>query len=271
MLTILLLFAFNVVAPAEMVCVGSVQSSAVPREIYIAGVEQEGILTLASTGQIIYLNGPSVSKLKPGSVHRVIRPEGKVKNPSSGEKLGTYYKHIGTIRVEVVDAESATAKVMLSCQAMAKGDVVVPDTPRQAVSIPDNFSNERTQIPRDGLVGSIVLGMNDLRELASGHYCFIGLGQRDGVRVGDQFTVFRPYPNFNTRDMSVLGGGANKSYASARDYSYRFELNSLLRKRILPTQILGDIVVIETGNGVSTGKIVNSLFEMHPGDLVIKK
>ena len=39
----------------------------------------------------------------------------------------------------------------------------------------------------------------------------------------------------------------------------------------LPPQILGDIVVVETGESTSTGKIVNSLSEIHIGDLVIKK
>jgi len=271
MLTILLLFALNVVTPTELACVGSIQSSNVPREVYIAGVEQEGTVTLASTGQIIYLNGPSVSGLKPGTVHQVIRPEGKIKNPTNGEKLGIYYKHIGTIRVETAAAESATARVLLSCQAMAKGDVVVPYADGQDVSFSHKPSNESTQIPRNGLVGSIVLGMNDLRELAAGHYCFIGVGQRDGVKVGDQFPVFRPYPKFNRRDMSTLGGVANRSYASARNYSYQYKLNGLLGNRKLPPQILGDVVVIKTENGVSTVKIVNSLSEMHPGDLVVKK
>jgi hypothetical protein len=48
-------------------------------------------------------------------------------------------------------------------------------------------------------------------------------------------------------------------------------LNNLLGNRTLPPQILGDVVVIKTENGVSTVKIVNSLAEMHPGDLVIKR
>jgi hypothetical protein len=271
MFTLLLLFALNVVTPTEMACVGSIQSTVIPREVYIAGVEQEGTLTLASTGQIIYLNGPGVSTLKPGTVHQVIRPEGRIKNPTNGEKLGTYYKHIGTVRVDTIAAESATAQVLLSCQAMAKGDVVIPYADGQNVSFSGDLSNERTQVPQNGLVGSIVLGMNDLRELASGHYCFIGLGQRDGVKVGDQFTVFRPYPRFNRRDMSTLGGAANRSYSSARDYSYQYTLNSLLGNRKLPPQILGDVVVIKTENGVSTAKIVNSLSEIHPGDLVVKR
>jgi hypothetical protein len=45
----------------------------------------------------------------------------------------------------------------------------------------------------------------------------------------------------------------------------------LLHERKLPPQILGDIVVVETGDRTSTGKIVNSLSEIHVGDLIVKK
>jgi len=77
MITLILLYALQVVNPSEMVCVGSIQSATLPLDIYVAGVEMEGTATLAAEGQVLYLNGPNVSSLKPGTIQRVVRPEGK--------------------------------------------------------------------------------------------------------------------------------------------------------------------------------------------------
>jgi hypothetical protein len=271
MLTILFLFALQVTSPAEMACLGSVRNLTVPMDLYIAGVELEGTSTMASQGQIVYLNGPGISLLKAGTVQRVIRPEGKVKDRSTGEHLGTYYRDIGTIRIEAVHEGSATAKVLLSCQAMLKGDQVIPESQRSAVEFADILSNALTAIPQNGLFGSVLMGKEDTQELSAGQFCFIDLGGRDSVKAGDRLTVFRPYPSFNPRDMATAGTGANLSYSSARDYAYRYKMNSLLRRRTLPPQILGDIIVVEAGDSVSTGKIINSLMEIHPGDLVVKR
>jgi hypothetical protein len=271
MLTLLLLFALKVTTPGEMACIGSVQNMAAPLDLYVVGVEQEGALTFATQGRIVYLNGPRVPSLKPGMVQRVIRPEGKVHDPATGTNLGFYYRDIGTIRIETVTQEAAAARVLLSCQGMLKGDLVIPDAQKQAVEFNGNLSNGLTALPPDGLASTILLGKDDSRELAAGQFCFIGLGANDGIKTGDRFTVFRPYPGFNSQDMTSDGAATNATYSQMGNLAYRSKVNELLHKRTLPPQILGDIVVVEPGEGVSAGKIVNSLFVIHPGDFVVKR
>ena len=270
MLTLLLLFALQVASPAEMACVGSVQEMNVPENVYVAGVEDEGTMTFGSPGQALYLNGPGISLLKTGSVLRVVRPEGKVRDPLSGNKLGTYYKDIGTVRIEAVDHESATALIMSICEGMLKGDLVVPKVQSPVVEFNGDMSNALTHI-QGGLTGSIVLGKDDSRQMAVGQFCFIQLGRRDGVKPGDRFVIFRPYPGFNSQDLEVAGGATNALYSSVRGVLYRYKMESMFRNRTLPPKVLGDIVIVETGEGVSTGKIINSLSEINPGDLVVKQ
>ncbi len=271
MLTLLLLFALKVTTPGEMACVGSVRNMTAPLDLYIAGVEQEGMQTFATQGHIVYLNGPKASSLKAGTVQRVIRPEGKVHDPATRTKLGFYYRDIGTVQIETVTQEGAVARVLSSCQAMLKGDLVVPDVPKQSVEYNGNLSNDLTVLPSNGLTSTILLGKDDLRELAAGQFCFIGLGVNDGIKAGDRFIVFRHYPGFNSQDMTSNGEGINSSYSRMSNLAYRSKVNELLHKRTLAPQILGDIVVVEPGDGISAGKIVNSLFVMHPGDFVVKK
>ena len=271
MFKLLLLFVLNAVNPSEMVCVGSVQDAMLPLNVYVAAVEMEGIAAFAAQGQILQLNGPGVSGLKPGTIQRVVRPEGRVKDPLSGDKLGFYYKDIGTIRIERVDGDKAMASVQVSCRDMLKGDVVLPFTPKPNVEFGGDLSTALTPLPDNGLVSSILLGKDDARQIATGNFCFLGLGSRDGVKSGDRFTVFRSQPGFNPQDMDVAGTASDRSYSSIANYSYRFKLNGLLHNRKLVPKILGDIIVVDVGERISTGKVINSISEMHVGDFIVKR
>ena len=271
MLKLLLLYALSVINPGEMACIGSIQDTTLPLDIYIAGGEMEGTATLAAQRQVVYLNGPRLSSLKPGIIHRVVRPEGRVRDPLSGDKLGYYYMDIGTIRIETVDQEKAVASVQVACHGMLKGDLVIPYVPKQKVEFNGALSSELTALPDHGLVSSILLAKDDVREMGAGNLCFLGLGARDGIKPGDRFTVFRPQPSFDPRDMDAGGTASDRSYSSMTNYAYRFNLNMLLRQRKLAPQILGDIVVVEAGENISTGKIISSLSEIHIGDLIVKR
>jgi hypothetical protein len=45
----------------------------------------------------------------------------------------------------------------------------------------------------------------------------------------------------------------------------------VLHNRVVPSHVLGDVVVVQAGDRVSAGKVVNSLSEIHLGDLVVKR
>jgi hypothetical protein len=272
MITLLLLYALNFVNPGELACAGSMQSAQLPLDVYIAGVEMEGLATLATHGQVLYLNGPQVSSLKAGTIQRVVRPEGKIRDPLTGNEMGFYYKDIGTVRIENVEQDKATARVLLSCREMIKGDVVIPDAPRPAIEFKVAMSNDLTVLQGHGLVGSILFSREDMKEMAAGQFCFIGLGGRDGIKTGDRLTVFRSQPPFDSKDMAVSEmGGADTTYPRVSNWSYHSQLDKLLQNRKLPPRIMGDIIVVDVKEGVSMGKIVNSLSEIHVGDFVVKR
>jgi len=261
----------KIAVPSELACVGSIQEGILPLDTYVSAVKMEGIATIAVEGQVLYLNGPKVSALQPGVVQRVVRPMGKVHDPLTGNAAGYYYKDIGTVKIVAVEKDRATARVLNSCIEIYKGDVVLPYSPKPAVEFGGDLSTDTTVLPQNGLASSIVLGKDDLRQLAAGSICFIGLGAHDGVKAGDHFIVFRAYPKFNSQDMELVEHSSNVSYSPMSKWFYSFTLNSLLGERKIPPQILGDIVVVETGDRTSTGKIVNSLSEINVGDLVVKK
>ncbi len=270
MITLLLLFAFKVATAGELACVGSIQETKIQEDIYVAGVSGEGASTNAMPGQILYLNGPGVSFLKPGTVQRVVRAEGRVRDPRTRDKIGIYYKDIGTVKIETVEQEDAIARVVTTCEGILKGDVVVPGAPKSAVELKGKLSTDVTPV-RGGLTSSILFGKDDKRELSAGEFCFIQLGRRDGIQAGDQFVVYRPNPAFNAQDMTVGGSATDAMYSPMRNRILPNKMESMLRNRKLPPKVLGDIVIVEAGEKIAVGKIVNSMSEIHPGDLVVKK
>ncbi len=271
MLKLFLLLALKVATPGEMACLGYALDSILPMDLYVAGIQNEGASIMAVEGDVVYLNGPKVTSLRVGEKSQVVRPEGRIRDPLTGVELGIYHRRLGTIQVERIDGEIATARVLLSCVGISKGDLVIPDTPRSIVEFSGDMSRKTTAIPQYGFASSIVLGQNDARELAAGQFCFIAAGARDGIRPGDQFTVVRPHPKYNPGERSIEDKISDASYASARSWGYLLRQSALLHNRTLPLQILGDIVVVDIGDKMSAAKVVNSLTEIHIGDLVVRR
>ena len=271
MITLLLFLALQATASEEMACIGSVVDYTMPADLYIAGVEQEGTAILASEGQIVYLNGPRTGLLKVGEINSVIRPEGVVRDPSTGIDLGLYYKDLGAVRIESVQDGVAIARIIQSCCEMIKGDLIVPKKDRPDIEAQGEFSNDLTPVPSNGIKGSILLGKDNLNELSNGQICFIDLGSKDGIKTGDRFTVFRAYPPFDKKEIGVADVlDTGTGYLNTK-LTNREQVNAALYMRKLPSQILGDIVILETGDSISTGKIIHCLSEIHPGDSVVKR
>jgi hypothetical protein len=271
MYTLILLLLFQVVTQPEMNCLGFIRELPIPAEVIIAGSSEEGITALASENDLITLNGPGLINLNPGESYKVVRPEGKVRNQVTKDEIGLYYKELGTVRIEAKGTGYATAKVSSSCCHMIKGDLVVPLTTKPGVEFPGKLSNKTTTYPTDGLSGTIILGKDDMQELAAGSVCFIGVGTQQGAKVGDRFTIYRPQQPFNVRDLSVDGEGSGYTYDKLIAGRSDVQMLDMLIERNLPIRVLGDLIILDTGENTSAAKIINSLSEIHLGDLVVRR
>jgi hypothetical protein len=261
----------QIASSSELYCVGALRETPIPADVFIAGTREEGVTGVASEGELVYLNGPGLSTLKPGDKYRVIRPEGLLQDWETHNELGYYIKSLAIIRVERVEQDSAVATVVVTCQGIVKGDIVVPATPKLPVEFTGEMSNRLTPFPADGLVSVIILGEDDARELAKGQFCYIKAGLRDGVKAGDRFTVFRLPPPFEARDLKLTSSVALRSYRKMEVVSYQPQVFEMLRDRKIPPRAVGDIVVVEPGDAGSAARVVNSLVEIHPGDIVVRR
>jgi len=261
----------QVAGPVELTCLGFIRSSMLPADVMIAGSREEGLAAYSSQGGVTYLNGPGIASLKVGEIYWVVRPEGKIRDRLTNEVVGIYYKELGTVRIEVVERESARATVLLTCAPMVKGDILQPPQSRQAVKFMGQPSNPLTTYPAEGITSSVVLGRDDLKEMATGNFCFIAVGARDGVKPGDRFTVYRPQAPFNAHDLILNATHGAPSYKQIQVGRYRGDLIDTLKRRNLPPRPMGDIVVVNVGETTSTAKIVNCIAEIHLGDIVVRR
>lgn len=272
MATIILLLGLTaqIVSSGETACVGFISETTLPMNVFIAGMEDDGNSMAAANG-LLYLNGPGVAEMKAGSTYRVVRPEGSVTDPGRGETVGIYYKQLATVRIERVEKGYATAVVLLSCQPVVKGDILLPWEPKPPVSFHGKLSDRLTPYPENGTESRIILGKDDLRELASGQFCFIGVGSRDRVQIGDRFTVYRMQADFNPQSLTVTGTRMDASYGREEAVRHSNSAAEKLRTRTLPPRPIGDLVVVDVGERTAVGRIINCLSEIHLGDIVVKR
>jgi hypothetical protein len=261
----------QIMSPGDATCLGFISDVRVPMDVYIAGTESEGSVSMSAASGLLYLNGPGVPQLKKNDVYRVVRPEGEVVDPYGGNRIGTYYKDLGTVRIDSVSKDYGMAIVVYSCNPMIKGDILLPLATRPPVTFQGNLSDRLTPFVENGLRSYILLGKDDLRELAAGNFCFIGIGSKDQVRVGDRFTIYRLQPPLNPQDLAVTGAQTFMTYGKMEGGRYRNSLTELLNNRTLPPRPIGDLVVVDVQQNTATAKIINSLFEVHPGDVVVRR
>jgi hypothetical protein len=272
-MTALLLFALfaQIVTPGEMNCIGFIVDELLPLNLYIAGTETEGETALAAEGDLVYLNGPAISTLRAGDTYSVVRPLGKVRDPYSLAPLGVHYKQLGRVRIEASGQDSAQGIVITSCEPLAKGDLLLPAQRPPIANFDAKPSDRLTPYVESGLTGVIVLGKDDTRELAVGQFCFVGIGAKNGVRVGDRFTVYRSQPPFNPQDLSAAKTSTHSSYDTSENREYATALAAMLADRKVQPRVIGDIVIVEAGERTAAAKVINSRSELHIGDLVVRR
>ena len=259
------------VTTPEMHCVGFISERPVPMDLYVTGTEEEGRTTFLTEGALTYVGGPAVARAKAGDAFHVVRPEGRIHDKNTNTYVGVYYRELGTIRLDVVRADGATGTVARSCAMILKGDILLPLPNKAGIHYTGPLSNRTTAPAEGGLASSILVGKDDARELAAGFFCFIGVGTREGVKVGDRFTIYRPQPAFNPKDLVNNSSHSMTTYATAQTPRYHAEIIQIMNERKLPPRVLGDLVVVDAGETTSAAKIVNSRMEIHLGDIVVRQ
>lgn len=266
----------------DLYCAGFIRTAAPATPLKIVGAEEENRAAHFGQSDVVYLNAGSAQNLRPGTLFSILRPAGKFRSPyqrTGGKDLGVFVRELGVLRVMAVQNSTATARIVVSCDDIQLGDLLVAFTERRAPETDISQSLPRYQ-PTSGVKpGRIVLQREQREHIGPRDVVYIDLGAENGVKAGDKFTIFRNKPddanvfNFNDDDVTLRQSSDYESdkfkggkYSNTHPYEARQKVKNT--RAAIPRKIVGELVVIAVEGKSATAIVTRTTQEVNTGDRI---
>lgn len=182
----------------------------------------------------VYTDIGSEKGAKSGDRFSIFRDMGPVSHPLTNVVMGNKVIPLGDLQLSDVIAKSSRADVIRSFREVEAGSYLMPYRDRRREVTLKASSRELSGIILDSQTGS--------RTIAAGDIVFIDLGSSQGVEAGNMLYVGREVEV----DKLQFPGGVDR----------------------LPIEVMGALVIVETGKETSTALIVKSIDAIYRGDRV---
>ncbi len=174
---------------------------------------------------------------KVGDRYTIYKNYGPVSHPLTNQILGYRVAALGTLQLTEIENRSSKALITSSFMEIEPGSSLAP------------YRNMRKEVSLRAadldLSGYIVETRTGNKAIATGDVAYIDLGEKQGIKVGNLLYVVRK-------------AETEIKYYSGVDYD-------------LPVDVLGAVVVVETGDNTSTALVVKSIDTIYKGDRVEMK
>jgi hypothetical protein len=193
---------------------------------------------VAGVDDIVYTDIGADLHAGSGDKFTVIRRDVQVKHPLNNEEMGFKMIPLGTIQLTDVESKSSRAIVTKSSREIGPGAYLIPykENRRREIAL-KNTGND--------LKGYIIESFNGVSVIAAGDVVYIDLGTSQGAAVGNMLYI--------VRDVKI-----DQRYVEGR-----------IDK--LPQELLGALVILETGKKTSTALVVKSIDTIYKGDRIISQ
>jgi len=191
---------------------------------------------IAGDDDIVYTDIGKERGVKGGEKFSVFRMDGTVSHPVSNEILGTKITPLGTIQLTDLETKTSRAIISKTNQEITPGSYLLPARDIKRREIPLKMSIRE-------LKGYIVESYSGMSIIAQGDIVYIDLGSDHGAEPGNMLYVMRDV----TIDVSSTTGYTEK----------------------LPQELLGAIVILETGKKTATALVVKSIDAIYNGDRLV--
>ena len=251
----------------DVYCAGGFTMSPPPGDTYIISGVESAVRLSFNQGDLVFINRGSKQGVQEGNEFLVSRP---VKERSAAKwfvwqkelmgAMGSAYADIGRIRVVHVDANTSTAQIVLFCDQMQRGDIVVPFTARQS---PTYKPAAKLDIfaPPSGKEKAMVVAIRDFGQVAAtGRVIYVNLGTQQGARIGNYYRIFRYQGDRHSMVYAPRGQEHAVPGFGAAPASWNWSN--------VPREILGEGIVLNVSQNSSTVLITDSLREIYTGDYV---
>jgi LysM repeat protein len=191
---------------------------------------------IAGDDDIVYTNIGKEHGAKGGEKYSVFRRDGNVSHPISNEIMGTKITPLGMIQLTDLEKKTSRAIIIKTTQEITPGSYLIPARDNKRREIPLKMSvRELKGYIADSYSGSSII--------AAGDIVYIDLGSLHGAEPGNMLYV--------VRDVTVDG-------SSTTGYTAK-----------LPQELLGAIVILETGKKTATALVVKSIDAIYRGDRIV--
>jgi LysM repeat protein len=202
----------------------------------IIGIQHDRIV--AGLDDIVYTDNGSNQDVHGGDKFSLFQKGALVKHPVSKEEIGFKMIPLGSLQLTDVDAKTSRAIITKSTREISPGAYLLPykDNRRREITLKNNSSD---------LKGYIVDSFSGASILAAGDIVFIDLGADQGAEVGNMLYI--------VRDVKI-----DKRYVEGKIDR-------------LPQELLGALVILETGSKTSTALVVKSIDTIYKGDRIVSQ
>jgi LysM repeat protein len=200
--------------------------------IIIAAQEDRKLL---GTGDLAYTDIGSESGAKTGKYYSIFKNAGPVTHPVSSVVMGSKIVPLGTLKLEEMEEKTSSAVITDSFLEVGVGAYLMPyRDKRREVSL--------LAADRD-LSGYVVDSLRGIFTIGAGEIVYLDLGREQGLKTGNMLYVVRDVvPEQKFLDLTPLGK--------------------------LPDEVLGVVVVVDTGKNTATALVVKSVNAIYRGDRV---
>jgi len=200
----------------------------------IVGIHHDRIV--AGFDDIVYTDIGSSLNVKGGEKFSIFRRDVTVYHPLSNEAMGTKIIPLGDLQLTDIEDKSSRAIITRSSKEISPGSYLMPykENRRREISLKATTRELR---------GYIVESYSGISIIATGDIVYIDMGSAQGAEPGNMLYIVREV----SLDQRHTEGQVDK----------------------LPQELLGAVVILETGNNVATALVVKSIDAIYKGDRLV--
>ena len=201
---------------------------------YVIGMQHDRII--AGDDDIVYTDIGTAHGAKSGDTFSIYLKDVTVTHPVTSEVMGVKVIPLGTLQVTDIEQKSSRAIITKTSKEISPGSYLMPYQQYRRHEIPLKMSTRE-------LKGYIVESYNGTSIIAAGDIVYIDLGSAQGAEVGNLLYIVRDV----TIDQRYVEGRVDR----------------------LPQELLGALVILETGKKVATALVVKSIDAIYKGDRLV--
>ena len=202
----------------------------------VVGAQQDRII--AGVDDIVYTDIGADRNAVGGDKFSIFRKDASVNHPLNSEEMGNKIVQLGTLQLTDVEKKSSRAIITKSAREISPGAYLLPykDNRRREIALKST---------RVDLKGYIIESYSGVSVIAAGDVVYIDLGTSQGAEVGNMLYV--------VRDVKI-----DQRYVEGRIDR-------------LPQELLGALVILETGKKTATALVVKSIDTIYKGDRIVSQ